>query len=364
MKRLIAVIAALVLFLSLGSICFAEERDYVGELVDTLPEDVGDKLPEGLRGENAKDMLTYDYMLKESAEGARSALYDVTAPLASLIGLLVLSALLNRVGALHLGEKIYSFISSSVILLALCEVIIPLFELVRSTMFSVGTVIRTALPIMTAVSAASGNAASSAVNSTWLLLLIELLELLCEAIIMPLLSLCLGFMAVSVLAKGSGSPDLSGISSVLKKSAVFILSLVGTVLSAVMAYQTVIAKSADSIALRSIKFASGSFIPVVGGALGEAADTYLAGISAATGGVGAVTVISVALIVLPVIFKLIFWRIGLSFVSLTASILGCDRESVAIKEASETVGLALGLVSAAAVMLTVTILVFINTRVW
>lgn len=103
---------------------------------------------------------------------------------------------------------------------------------------------------------------------------------------------------------------MSGVSGELKKALTFLLAAAGTVFTTVMAHQTALAKSADSVALRSLKFASGNMIPVIGGALGEAADGYLAGVSLIRSASGTLAAAAVISYVLPALLKIAVLRAG------------------------------------------------------
>ena len=214
------------------------------------------------------------------------------------------------------------------------------------------------LPVMTGIYAMSGNITAASVNSTWLMLLLTFLETLTESLLMPLLCTCTGFIAVTTLSRFTGAPDMSGVSGELKKALTFLLAAAGTVFTTVMAHQTALAKSADSVALRSLKFASGNMIPVIGGALGEAADGYLAGVSLIRSASGTLAAAAVISYVLPALLKIAVLRAGLSAVAAGAEIMGRGKEAAVVREAGEVLGIAVALICTASVLSVIAVGVF------
>ena len=299
MRRALLVIAALILLLPLRA-----GAEGVSDMYGALPDGVKDSLPDRLEndisenGESAVASLGAEYIASLAASALKAAFAYSVKPLAAVIGVLLLSALLNSAGATAAGGEAVALSSAVSVTVTLFGAITPLFKLTSDTLSGIGLIMKGILPVMTGIYAMSGNITAASVNSTWLMLLLTFLETLTESLLMPLLCTCTGFIAVTTLSRFTGAPDMSGVSGELKKALTFLLAAAGTVFTTVMAHQTALAKSADSVALRSLKFASGNMIPVIGGALGEAADGYLAGVSlirSASGTLAAAAVISYVL---------------------------------------------------------------------
>ena len=272
--------------------------------------------------------------------------------------MLLLSALLNSAGAAAAGGEAVALSSAVSVTVTLFGAITPLFKLTSDTLSGIGLIIKGILPVMTGIYAMSGNITAASVNSTWLMLLLTFLETLTESLLMPLLCTCTGFIAVTTLSRFTGAPDMSGVSGELKKALTFLLAAAGTVFTTVMAHQTALAKSADSVALRSLKFASGNMIPVIGGALGEAADGYLAGVSLIRSASGTLAAAAVISYVLPALLKIAVLRAGLSAVAAGAEIMGRGKEAAVVREAGEVLGIAVALICTASVLSVIAVGVF------
>lgn len=359
MRRALLVIAALILLLPLHA-----GAEGVSDMYGALPDGVRDSLPDRLEndisenGESAVASLGAEYIASLAASALKAAFAYSVKPLAAVIGVLLLSALLNSAGAAAAGGEAVALSSAVSVTVTLFGAITPLFKLTSDTLSGIGLIMKGILPVMTGIYAMSGNITAASVNSTWLMLLLTFLETLTESLLMPLLCTCTGFIAVTTLSRFTGAPDMSGVSGELKKALTFLLAAAGTVFTTVMAHQTALAKSADSVALRSLKFASGNMIPVIGGALGEAADGYLAGVSLIRSASGTLAAAAVISYVLPALLKIAVLRAGLSAVAAGAEIMGRGKEAAVVREAGEVLGIAVALICTASVLSVIAVGVF------
>lgn len=359
MRRALLVIAALILLLPLRA-----GAEGVSDMYGALPDGVRDSLPDRLEndisenGERAVASLGAEYIASLAASALKAAFAYSVKPLAAVIGVLLFSALLNSAGAAAAGGEAVALSSAVSVTVTLFGAITPLFKLTSDTLSGIGLIMKGILPVMTGIYAMSGNITAASVNSTWLMLLLTFLETLTESLLMPLLCTCTGFIAVTTLSRFTGAPDMSGVSGELKKALTFLLAAAGTVFTTVMAHQTALAKSADSVALRSLKFASGNMIPVIGGALGEAADGYLAGVSLIRSASGTLAAAAVISYVLPALLKLAVLRAGLSAVAAGAEIMGRGKEAAVVREAGEVLGIAVALICTASVLSVIAVGVF------
>ena len=359
MRRALLVIAALILLLPLRA-----GAEGVSDMYGALPDGVRDSLPDRLEndisenGESAVASLGAEYIASLAASALKAAFAYSVKPLAAVLGVLLLSALLNSAGAAAAGGEAVALSSAVSVTVTIFGAITPLFKLTSDTLSGIGLIMKGILPVMTGIYAMSGNITAASVNSTWLMLLLTFLETLTESLLMPLLCTCTGFIAVTTLSRFTGAPDMSGVSGELKKALTFLLAAAGTVFTTVMAHQTALAKSADSVALRSLKFASGNMIPVIGGALGEAADGYLAGVSLIRSASGTLAAAAVISYVLPALLKIAVLRAGLSAVAAGAEIMGRGKEAAVVREAGEVLGIAVALICTASVLSVIAVGVF------
>jgi len=110
------------------------------------------------------------------------------------------------------------------------------------------------------------------------------------------------------------------------------------VLTFTIGVQNVIAKSTDSFTMRTVKFALGSFIPLVGGALSDALGTAAGSLSLIRTACGAVCMAAVLILAVPLIVQLVLNRTVLALCRGAAEMIGCEREGRLIGEMHGVVG--------------------------
>ncbi len=218
---------------------------------------------------------------------------------------------------------------------AIFEVTETAFGFAESYIGALSSFLKSITPMMAAFMAASGNFTSASVISGVIFLAVSLLERIAAGVLFPLirLSLCL-----SVISAVFGLPGVGGIAPYIRKIISYIFGFVTLCLSAVLMFQGIIAKSADSLAIRGIKFAIGNFVPFVGGAVNEALSTVIGGLStikAATGVVGAVIVALLAAV--PVI-RILLHKMFLELLSFIAGLLGLNGETRLMSEVASFLG--------------------------
>jgi stage III sporulation protein AE len=132
--------------------------------------------------------------------------------------------------------------------------------------------------------------------------------------------------------------DLSKISAFLKKSYTTVLGVLTFLLSICLSAQSLLASRADSLAMRSGRYAIGQMIPVVGGALSGSLDTLAAGVGMLRGLAGGCGVILLFLTCLPVLLQMLALRTLFDLGATLAHLLGCAPESAMLGEASSLFG--------------------------
>lgn len=327
------------------------------EIYEELPSEVADALPEGLekelaggseeQGQITSSLLDVSFFSKLLTTSLRVALGECASPLLLLGGCVILASLLQvfAEGVGHESRRAISFAALLAMTLAVYEVLSPLWEASLITLETIGVIIKSSLPVMTAIGSASGAAAGTTVNATWLSLLLSLLEILTESVLAPLFSICLGFLLISSVSRAGGISELGGTVKAIRSTFLLLLSVISTVLVAAMSFQSVLAKSSDTVLLRSVKFASGTAIPIVGGALSEAASTYLSSLAVVRSTAGTLVATSLVICLLPLCLRLLLCRAGFSLLATMAEILGDNRSGSLLREAAALLELLLAMLA-------------------
>ena len=319
-------------------------KELPDELIREMPDGLSEDLSEGNTAA-VTEKLDAAFLLDSLGNGLWEAITETIDTFLVLLGTLLLASLMRAAAGIGTKntEGAIGFVAGLVTLTVIFQALKPAWETATGALRGLSTLLTGALPVLTGLLAAAGQLTTSAVNAAWLSALLTLLEVLCQAILSPLFSICFGFLLVTMLARYTEAPDLSGAVVSVKNLCTLLLSLIGAVFTAVMTYQSSLAKSADTATLRCVKFASGNLIPVVGSALSEAAGSYLSSLSLIRHTAGTVTVIAVILLVLPVILRLLVLRTVFGLSGILAGVIGCRQEGDCIREAIGLLDLALAL---------------------
>ncbi len=369
MKYLTAVLAAVLLFIALalsasGAIVVDDWQSY-SEIASELPEKVRKSLPPTLFDSDASngadtlsELVGFDSMIARLLTAVKDAFEGHVKELASVLSMLLLCAI-----AAALSKSFEQF--SSLFELCSCVIFsISLYSMVANCIYATEeyiselcVLVNSFMPVMAAIYFAGGNAAVAVVSGSSMAIFLNVMQNFCSVILLPILKVVFGFSLVSAL---SPVCDMSGITKLLKNSFTKILSFITVILSCVMTYQSSLASSADSLASRTVKFALGNMVPIVGGAVGDSVRTAAASISLIKSCAGVLGVVLLALLCLPPLAWCAVCRFELSFCAAAARLLGCKKECALIEELSGTVGFAFALGACCTVFFLYTLTLFIG----
>lgn len=138
-------------------------------------------------------------------------------------------------------------------------------------------------PPFTALLAAMGMSSSSALISPSAALVAGVAENLFLKFGLPL---CRFALCTAIAGNLSKAIDLSRITALLKKTANWGTGLAITLFTAFLAIQGSVASAADSVTVRTAKYAVDSAAPVIGSGLSDAWDSYVSGVQIAKNAVG------------------------------------------------------------------------------
>ena len=130
------------------------------------------------------------------------------------------------------------------------------------------------LPVMAAVTAASGSPASAAAKQLAAMLFSDVLISLINRLLIPLVY---AYIAACTAYAALGNEGLKRISATLKWVVTSVLTMLLIAFVGYLSVSGVIAGTTDAITLKATKFTVSSMVPVVGGILSDAAETVLAG---------------------------------------------------------------------------------------
>lgn len=175
-----------------------------------------------------------------------------------------------------------------------------------------------AIPVSALILTMSGSLQAAAIQKANLSLTVSLVSSLVSRFLLPLLR---GLFALN-LAGAFSRVGIQGLFGFLKKTVKTLCLLFFTLLSALLGLQNALAVAGDSLLMRSVRFAAGNFIPVVGSLVGEASKTLAASLKLVRTECGLVCLIAVLFVILRPILIILVKKFFLSLAGSVAEMVG------------------------------------------
>lgn len=238
--------------------------------------------------------------------------------LGSLIMLTVLSMFLQSLqNAFESGT--ISKVAYAVVFMVLIIIALNSFHVAVSyAMEAISTMtsfIMALIPLLLALIAASGGLISAAFFHPVILFLINISGHFIQYIVLPLLFLAVILSIVSVLSE---QYKVTQLANLLRNGSIALLGMFFTIFLAVISVQGASAAVSDGIAIKTAKFITGNFIPVIGRMFTDATDTVLSASLLLKNSVG---IIGVTILLLIVAFPAVKLLIISLIYQFTAAIL-------------------------------------------
>ncbi|MBQ4561828.1 MAG: hypothetical protein IJA55_05855 [Clostridia bacterium] len=324
-----------------------------------ITEEMDELVPKGVYDD---DNINYNAVLDEIIDSLGKFTPTLLRDMMSLLSVIILSAIFSVMCASVENNGIkhcLSYLSSGCIALLVYRILALIWQEMSALLSKIHTFMTTLTPVTTLLYSMGGNLTTATVNNTAMSIILSAFETICYYGIRPMLHICFGFSIVSVF---SGGVDLKPIARFVRKSYTTVLMFVMSSMICILSLQNMLIRPRDSIGIRTVKFAAAKSIPIVGGALGEAAATVGTGIAAIRGTFGVLAIIALAIMILPVIISMWFNKFGLSFAAAICSILGLSKEESLISGAAELINFALAIIISSAAMFIISISMFASAQ--
>ena len=346
--------------------------DEFSDLLDAVPEEIRDLFPDGLFSDNTAgiadtvhEISNFPFLFSALLSLLDQAFRENIGTLCQVIGLLLLSAIFGAIRSSFRSESVgraFSFASSLAILAALLAEAYGAVNAVVGYFERLNRLTGAVIPLSGALWAIGGNVTAATASSASLSIYLTILEEAVGNSVVPFCGVCLAFGAV-----GAVNPELrlGSLLGSLKKHYTTFLAFLMMLLLSMLGFQTVLAARADSLAMRSAKFAAGNLIPVVGGSVSELLRTVSAGVSYLRGTLGICALLLILFSLFPMIARI--WLSGLCWqlAAGVADLLGCQSEKKLLDETSSLCGylLAAACICSSVLLLAVVLLVHCGSAI-
>lgn len=256
------------------------ELDRVGEFWNNILTEYGGHLPESQKGsllEFAKGEKHFSP--EEWSKALFSYLFHEVLANGKLLGTLILltifcvllQLLQNAFQQSTVSKVAYAIVYMVLIILALNSFRVAV-TYANEAIQTMTSFILSLVPLLLALMATSGGAASAAFFHPVILFLMNTSGLFIQYIVLPLLFLS---AILSIVSTMTDQYKVTQLAQLLRNAAIGTLAAFLTVFLGVISVQGASAAVTDGITLRTAKFITGNFIPVLGRMFTEATDTVI-----------------------------------------------------------------------------------------
>ncbi|MBQ8005471.1 MAG: hypothetical protein IJ303_04075 [Clostridia bacterium] len=344
-----------------------EYKDEYDSFLESIPKEISGMLPHEI----------YSDDVSESAKG----IIAVTAPekfldiiidlvglnigeglriFASLIALIFISGCANNLfksSSFDALQEPFSLCISAAMMLVFIGEQMKIVRMVDLFLTRLLTMVNSMIPLIGVLYSVGGNVSTAASGTASLSAFIWLCENIFARTLFPVVGISL---ALSVASAFSSHLSFGEISSSVRRIYTYSSGLLMALMAFVMGVQNQLSAKADSAFIRAGKYALGSFIPIVGGAVGDSLRTVGAGVEYIRTSVGSLGIIMIIILLLPALISLGLVKGAVNLSSSLAKLIGCEREGKMLSELGSIYGYMMAVCSICSVLFIYALTLFVK----
>ncbi len=197
------------------------------------------------------------------------------------------------------------------------------------------------IPVMTSILSFCGSTASAAAYYSSLTTAASVVSVAASEVVVPITNT---FLALSLGASVAPGIKLAPLCKTVYKLGVRVLSFAMGIFTAVLSAQTLVSSSLDNVGKKALRFAVSSFVPVVGGALGETLNAFGGSLEHLKTGAGVLVIFASGALVLPLLTECLMWSFSLFLLSSCARLLCLDDVGSSIETAAGVIRMLIALI--------------------
>ena len=331
--------------------CFAEFG--TDELYDMIPDETRETLDgSGITPTGGAEKISLYGILSYIGEQVVGNIGKPLRMFGTVTAVILLASLLSGFGnaAGNSMSGIFSLVSSASAAVIISLYLSDIIGTARTAFGAASDFMLSYIPIIAGVTAVGGHQASAALFSSVTLTAIQILARLTSAVIIPLTSCIIG-----ITAAGSVNSDLNldRLGEGLKKFVIWGLGLIMTLFLGILSIQSIITASADNAAMKTLKFAVSSAVPIVGGAVSEAISTVSGSIALLKTGIGGFGIAAGAVMLIPPVITALCYKFFLFAAGVVSDLFGCNETGRIIRSGENAMSVILAALSCFFLFITV-----------
>lgn len=328
-KRLSVIV---ILLFCLSFVCHAEEASgYQSQLeasgATTLFDSLDDEQKDLLE-ELGIECVDYESLFSPSVRSVFDMFFQVIrneykTPFSSaavLAAMVLLAATVN----LFLVGKSGNTAQLLVSLIAAVSIIVPLGSCLTRAVSAINAqsdFMLCLIPVLAGVITVSGNPTLALSYNSMVFGVAQFVSLLADNYIRPLIQILL---SLSVVSSIGNIINIGKIVEFIKKTVLFVMSITATVFITMLSIKGVLASSADTVAVRGIRFLIGKAIPVVGSAVSDAYLSIVGSLNLVKNTAAVFGIVAIAVINLPVLAECVAWIFMLNLLGTLCDVLALN----------------------------------------
>jgi stage III sporulation protein AE len=365
MKKIVIVIFALLVFITLSVTAFGVSEDDltsaaeeigvdINALEDSVPEDAEDLLDE-------KGITPTDTTVMTSIKPSEIIRYiwdtvkgKASYPLkvfAAIVAVIMLSSVVEGLQDTIADKKLTKIYGIICVIVAVSVIAAPVSETIRAAaqaLYDGGIFMAGYIPVFSGITASSGHFTSAASYSLIVIFASDAAVMLASEFMIPILSIC---MALGIVEAINPNFSLTGITNAVQTGTKVLITFIMVVFLGLLSTQSIIGASADTLGVKAAKFAASNFIPVVGSAVADAYTTVKASLGLLRGGVGFFGIAAIFLLAVPPLIEVGLMRLAFSAAELVTDVFGVNSVKILLKNTVKILSLVFSILVCFAVML-------------
>lgn len=277
---------------------------------------------------------------------------------ATLLGIFVILSVIRSATDNTMSEGVGKMAGILSVTAAVWQPVSTLWNMMTMALRTIHVMQTALVPAMGTLLVLGGNTTAATVQTGGMTLILGVLEVICNRGLGGLLQICFALCFLSICCF---QDVLESVMTTIKKTLTWGLTLCCGILMLVLGCQEILAVSADGAAAKTVKFAAGNLIPVIGGACGDAVRTVMASLGLIRTSVGIAGIFSIVILLLPPLCALFCMQLALRAGSFFGGLLGCSREVRFLNSLSEILQTGMAILCAVGLLFLFLLTVFCKT---
>ena len=207
-------------------------------------------------------------------------------------------------------------------------------------------------PVFSMFMTATGQFGSAAIYQTSSLFLTNSILQILDHILLPFLSMS---FAIAIANAVYAEHTLDGLLQFNKTIVTWSLGFLMSVFIGVISIQIIVSSAADGLTTKTTKYVVSNFVPIVGGAVSDAYATVLGSLQVLKSATGAIGIVVLLLIFLPILLRVVLYRLVLKLAVACADLFSVSQVSRFLKGAEQVLSMLFAILTCFAVLFLVTV---------